>query len=108
MSTGSSIHRSGWSRLLSSSPTEQLAALSDDGLVLSGHYHSRHSSDEALVRPDSTLVRAPSGFLPYEWDDGAVGLLDAQTLSVETSALDPENARVNYNTLRPRPQHWVI
>jgi hypothetical protein len=45
--------------------------------------------------------------LSSEWEDGAVGLLDAQTLIVETWTVDPENASVNYNALRTIPQHWV-
>jgi hypothetical protein len=84
-----------------------LTVLSDGGLVVSGHYHVRHSADEVLTRPDGTLVRARSEVLSCEWEDGAVGLLDAQTLSVETWAVDPENARVNYNALRTKPQHWA-
>jgi hypothetical protein len=74
---------------------------------VSGHYHFRHNTDEALVRPDGTLVMARGELLSSEWDKGAVGPLDAQTLSVETWTVDPESARVNYNTLHTKPQHWV-
>jgi hypothetical protein len=37
----------------------------------------------------------------------SVGLLDTQTLSVETWAVDQESARINYNALHTKPQHWV-
>jgi hypothetical protein len=64
------------------------------------------SADEALVRPDGTLVQG-SEVLSSEWADGAVGMLEPQTLSVETWAVDQESARINYNALRAKPQHWV-
>lgn len=84
-----------------------LGELADGGLVISGHYHLRHSAEERLLRPDGTPIRARTEVLSFEWDDGAVGVLEAHSLSVKTWRLDPESARVNYNALRAKPQHWV-
>ena len=80
-----------------------LAVISDQGLVISGHYHFRHSANEDLVRPDGTTVRVRSEVRGAEWGDGAVGLLNSQTLDMETWAIAQEDAHANYDALRKIP-----
>jgi hypothetical protein len=70
---------------------------------VSGHYHFRHSTDEALVRPDGTARHGARRTSLKRMGQGAVGPLDAQTLSVETWTVDPDSARVNNNTLHTKP-----
>jgi hypothetical protein len=57
------------------------------------HYHFRHSADEVLVCPNGAPRSSAQrgALLPVR--RRRRGLLDAQTLSVETWARDPENAR---------------
>lgn len=75
----------------------------DGGLVLSGHYHVRHSATATLTRPDGTAVHARSEVLAHEFHGESVGILDMETLDVATWGLDPRRqyrAADEFNELR--------
>lgn len=82
------------------------AVLADGGLVLSGHYHFRHTANEMFTRPGKTgaSIWLRSEILGAEWDEGAVGLLDTRTLAVQTWSIDQAAARIGYDALTTRTE----
>jgi len=65
-----------------------LGVLSDDGLVVSGHYHFRMSIDEEVTRPDGTAAQARNEILSCQFAGPSVAVLDVATLTIDAFALD--------------------
>ncbi len=54
----------------------QVLAQDRRALVVSGHYHFRHSEDAELQSPDGRLVPVRQEILEMEWNHGSVAVLE--------------------------------
>lgn len=83
-----------------------LYALSDGGLVVSGHYHLHLDTTERFERPDGTPISGRSVVLDMEWRPHSVAILDVATQDFEYLAVSiaqrRERVRAFVTALRQR------